>query len=282
MTWRATGFWITALGAIGTVVAIPLAASRRWTADTQAMERRLLAGSPSSTGPFTAGTVGQLPPPVRRYVLHVMREGQPRVSHVQATQIADFFLNGAWRPLTATQEFAIDPVGFVWDARIRMAPLMSAYVRDAYLDGEGSMRATVHGVYTLVDQRGRPELDTGALQRFLAEAVWFPTALLPGGGVTWEPLSDRSALATLTDAETSVSLEFRFNERDEISDIVGQRYAESQGRFELREWRVRCGDYRERHGLLIPVTCEVSWMTPSGPAPYWRGTIDQISYTFAH
>ena len=91
----------------------------------------------------------------------------------------------------------------MWDARIEMAPLLPVYVCDAYVDGEGSMRATMLGLYTLTDQKGRSELDAGALQRYLGEALWIPTAFLPGSGITWAPADDRAAIATITDGETS-------------------------------------------------------------------------------
>jgi hypothetical protein len=54
--------------------------------------------------------------------------------------------------------------------------------------------------------------------RYLAEAVWLPTALLPVNGVRWSPIDENRALATLQgDDDVSVSLEFRF----ENNDVVG-------------------------------------------------------------
>jgi len=47
--------------------------------------------------------------------------------------------------------------------------------------------------------------------RFLAEAVWYPTALLPSQGVHWEAIDDVSAKARLTDGAITVSLDFRFD-----------------------------------------------------------------------
>jgi hypothetical protein len=40
-------------------------------------------------------------------------------------------------------------------------------------------------------------------------------------------------------------------------------------------------NYRERDGMLIPLTCEASWLRPKGSAPYWRGTIASSAYEFA-
>jgi hypothetical protein len=218
---------------------------------------------------------------VSRYLRHVLPEGQRRIVGADVIQEAEFFLNGAWKPLRATQRFSTSPPGFVWDARIEMAPLLPAYVRDAYVDGEGSMQATMLGLYTLTNQKGRSELDAGALQRYLGEALWFPTVFLPGSEILWKPVSDRAAIASITDGETSVSLEFHFNDRDEVIEVVGQRFAEENGAYVLRPWQVQCRDYRRQAGMLIPAFCEVAWQTPEGRVPYWRGRVAQIAYELA-
>jgi hypothetical protein len=46
---------------------------------------------------------------------------------------------------------------------------------------------------TLVNLRGTPEIAQGELMRFLAEAAWYPTALLPSQGVQWKAIDDFSA-----------------------------------------------------------------------------------------
>jgi hypothetical protein len=115
-----------------------------------------------------------------------------------------------WRPFTAVEHFSARPAGFVWDARIRMAPGMTVRVRDGFVGGRGSMVASVMGVYPVVSVAGTPEIDAAALQRFLAEAVWIPTALLPGEGVAWSALDASGARATVTAGATTVSVDFHF------------------------------------------------------------------------
>ena len=109
----------------------------------------------------------QLPAPVARYFRRALKGIQHSVRSAIATQQAEFFINGGWRPLTATQYFTAAPPGFVWDARVEMAPLMTAQVRDAYVSGRGSLQASMYGLYPIVDLEGAPELNSGALQRFL-------------------------------------------------------------------------------------------------------------------
>ena len=82
---------------------------------------------------------------------------------------------------------------------------MTTFVRDAYASGAGVFRAAAFGVVRLAELRGAPELAHGELMRYLAEAPWYPTALLPGQGVRWEPIDDVSARASLTDGATTVA-----------------------------------------------------------------------------
>jgi hypothetical protein len=265
----------------GLASVVPLVASWRWTADTRALEDRLKAPSARPAPHIPVRHVSQLPPPVERYLQHVLGQETRRIVRARAEQDAEFFINGAWQPLHATQQFSVAPAGFVWDARIRMARFVTAFVRDSFVNDEGSMRAALNALYPLVDQHGRSELDAGALQRLLGESLWLPTMLKPGHGVAWTELSDSSAVATLSAGGTHVSLEFRFNQRNEVSEIVGQRFAEQDGEYQLRPWHVACGEYGERHGLLIPIACEVAWLNGERLEPYWRGRIVEITYEFA-
>lgn len=260
--------------------------SARWESRTA----RLVGWPLGPTGGGAAGTVsfdelGELSAPVAAYLRHVLAEGRPLVRSARIVQDAEFRAREAddgWRPCEATQHFAVRPPGFVWDARIRMAPLMGVRVRDAYVAGEGSMEAKVLSLVTVADQRGKDELNAGALQRYLAEAVWFPTALLPTQGVQWEPVDEASARATLTDSGTTVSLEFYFNDAHEVTGVsTSGRYREVDGEYEPTPWVGRFSDYGERDGLHIPLEAEVEWELPSGRFPYWRGRIVEVEYEFA-
>lgn len=269
------------LAVVAAVAAATLASTMNaWRQSTVAKVEQLRRAGTPRPGAFSPALVEGLPAPVARYFRRALKDGQPFITWAVARQDAEFFANNAWRPLRATQHFNTVPPGFVWDARIAMAPLMPADVRDAYVAGHGSMQATMFGAYSLVDQSALPQLDSGALQRYLGEAVWFPTALLPGMGVTWQAVDDRSALATLTDGSTTVSLTFRFDDQDRIIEAIGDRYFERDGGYELRPWRVRCSDHSVREGIEIPQSCEVAWIRPQGPEPYWRGRISSIVYSF--
>ncbi len=98
---------------------------------------------------------------------------------------------------------------------------------------EGRMKGKLLSLFTIIDARDHRELNEGALQRFLAEVVWFPTALLPSQGVTWTVLDNHKAKATITDSDITTSLEFEFNEKGEVVSVyTPSRYREVSGKYE--------------------------------------------------
>ena len=122
-------------------------------------------------------------------------------------------------------------------------------------------------------------MNSGELMRYLAETVWFPTALLPGGGIDWSPIDEHSALATLNHQGTSVSLKFIFNNRNEVERVEAEnRYREIDGTFEPTPWTGHFRNYQYRNCMFIPVDGEVEWNLPGGALCYWRGHLLEIEH----
>lgn len=132
-----------------------------------------------------------------------------------------------------------------------------------------------------VNLRGTTDIAQGELMRYFAEAAWHPTTPLPSQGVHWEAVDAASAKATLKDAETPLTMLFRFNE----SGLVESVRTEARGRTVAglvipTPWEGRCYNYEQREDMRIPIECEVAWILPEGAKPYWRGRITRLSYEF--
>jgi len=124
---------------------------------------------------------------------------------------------------------------------------------------------------TVCQRSGR---NAGDLQRYLAEALWFPHAL-QRREVTWEAIDDHSARATLSDRGTVVSLVFEFAADHTVTRVwTPARAREVNGTFVPTPWEVSCRDWALRHGTLVPTYCEVSWRLDSGLFTYWKGRVD--------
>ncbi|WP_435157345.1 DUF6920 family protein [Haladaptatus sp. DFWS20] len=238
------------------------------------------AANPIRSQVFSRDDLEGLPAPVQRYFNNVLIDGQPYVESVQLRQQGEFRLDDtedSWKPLDATQHFTVDPPGFVWDARIEMVPFISARVLDMYQRGEGILRAKVLSTVPVAEVGPNPEMNSGKLLRYLAESVWFPTALLPSQGVEWDTIDRRSARATLENAGATASLVFYFNDRDEVEKVHTERRYRQEDRS-YRPWTGYFDNYQVKNGLRIPVDVKVEWNLPNRNAAYWRASIEEIDH----
>ena len=146
--------------------------------------------------------------------------------------------------MEAQQVFSTRPRAFSWNSTISMPPGLSIRVCDSYSAWAASMKVKLSTLYTLIYAHSQQELDEAALQRYLAEAVWFPTALLPGQGNIWEALNGHRARASITDSAISTALEFEFNQKGEIVAVYAPaRYREVPGEYVPTPWQGRFSNY---------------------------------------
>ena len=186
-----------------------------------------------------------------------------------------------WLPFTADQHFLGNPPGFVWDAAVRVAGLLPIRVRDAYVDGAGASEASVSSIVPLKGQRGTREVAEASLMRYLAEAVWFPTALLPRPGLSWSAIDADTARATLTDRNIRVAVDFRFGAGGEIVSCAADRHRAVGSGTVPTPWRGYYRNYRRFQGMMTPMAAEVAWVLSGRTTPVWRGHPTDIEYQFA-
>jgi len=231
------------------------------------------------------GDLEGLPAPVRLYFRVVLKEGQPMVAAVRVRHTGTFNMgetSDRWKPFTSDQKVVARQPGFDWDGRVAMMPGVPVRVHDAYVAGEGILHASLLGLFSVVEMRGTGEVAEGELMRYFAETTWYPTALLSSQGVRWEAVDDRSAYATLTEGDISITMLFRFNEQGLIETVrAGARGRTVGGEVVPTPWQGRFWNYEERGGMRVPLDGEVAWMLPEGAKPYWRGRITEVAYEFA-
>jgi hypothetical protein len=281
--WARMIIWVL-LGVSVFLAGTALFGAWRWRNQTEQLHAWLHAArSPIAQLTYNSRELEGLPGPVQSYLRAVLNDGQPvigiaRFKHAGMFNIGETTPN--WRPFLSSQIVTTRPPGFDWDGRVQMAPGLNAFVHDAYISGEGLLHARLLGLVTVADVRGTPEAAEGELLRYLAETIWYPTALLPGQGVRWTEMDESSARATLTDGSTTVSLDFRFGH----DGLIESTYASARprivdGAVTRMPWRARVWAYTARDdGVRIPLEGEVEWVLPGGPYPYWRGRITNIEY----
>ncbi|WP_424004860.1 DUF6544 family protein (plasmid) [Haloarcula salina] len=260
-------------GLVGTAI------QKRRTARRVRDLRQSAAGGPGET--FSTEDVADLPDPVREYFATVLREGQPHVDAVRLEQTGTLRAGDAssrWWPFTATQYVTVDPPGFLWDAAVDVAPLVSLRVRDSYRDGDGSASVSLGGLVPIDGADPSPELNEGELLRYLAEAVWYPTALLPSQGMEWDAVDDGTATATLEYGGVSATLAFTFDDGEVTEVHATDRPRRVDDGYEPTPWTGRWMDYETRNGMRVPTRGEVVWHLPDGDFTAWRWRLTDINY----
>lgn len=281
MRWKISLFSITSV--ILAVAGLRFVGTQRWQSNSRSLRERLTAGQSShSPTTYKEADLAGLPAPVQRYFRAVLQPGQATIRAAHIAHNGTFNMGNTearWVPFTSAQHVITHRPGFLWDARMRMAPGLPVYVRDAYVGGEGLLQAKLFGLVPVVSQTGTPELAQGELMRFLAEAAWYPTALLPGQGVRWTAIDASQAKATLTDGATTVELVFTFDAAGLIETVRATgRYRDVDGQAIATPWEGRFWNYEWRQGVRIPVDGEVAWISDGQPQPYWRGHLKEIEF----
>jgi hypothetical protein len=220
--------------------------------------------------------IEDLPAPVARY-LRLANPARKHLHEVRLTQTGTLRtdLNSErWMSFDAEHIVVPQATGFVWNARVSVAPLIHVRVRDAFVDGRGSGLVSLLSALTVGEDADSPEMNSGSLHRYLAEAVWYPTALVPSSQLTWTALDATRALATLTNQGVTVSLEFRFGESGEVTGIfTPARWGKFGEGYRQVPWEGHFRDYREQDGILVPSEGDVGWYVANEWQPVWKGRI---------
>ncbi len=257
-------------------LAVPTVAwlAGRWLVNRQTRQDVADLFSQVETGPvktYDPAQLADLPAPVQRYFRYVLTPGQPYLRTVRLRHDGQFKtdLKKDWMPITGEEYFRADTPGYIWVGKTAWFT-----ARDEYMDGRGSLTVRLLGTVPIQHGSG-PAYNQGELLRWLAEAAWFPTSLLPGGRVVWSPIDDHSAMLTLTDHGLTVSCLMRFNEHDELVQCRAERQTDAT---HMQTWVCCLFDYRDWHGLRIPTQGGAAYVIDGEEQPYARFVLRDIAY----
>ncbi|MCX6140699.1 MAG: hypothetical protein NTX15_07730 [Candidatus Kapabacteria bacterium] len=247
---------------------------------TRAIRRLIQSIGKEPLPHFSASLARTLPDPVRRYLHYALKEGQPNIRYAVLKQKARFRHRpgSPWFTVKATEVISGMEAGFVWDAVLRHNRAWWRTAKLSYMKGEGHGHIKLFGSLTLQEYEG-PETDTSMLFRFLSELVWLPTGLLPTKTLRWEPIDESTARAVITDGDTQVQATFHVNEIGEIDRIVtGDKYRDHKSGFEQATFTLRCRNYSEFEGVMIPTEVDFAWNLESGDFEYGQFNIIDVAY----
>lgn len=225
-------------------------------------------------------TIGHLPPPVQRWL---------EASGALALDPADWVVlhqhsrmklsvdQSSWYTADSRQLVTLSPPAFQWTVKMSMNPLVTVLGRDVFAGGKGFTNMKAGGIFSVAKSEDDPKIHEAALQRYLAEMVWYPWAAT-ADNMEWTPIDDRSARATLTIGDVVGSGVFYFSKEGKFQQFKADRYRESGPEAKRTEWTVRVLKNGQFMGLKVPVLLQVDWQLKEGKWTWLEMEVTDIAY----
>ncbi len=158
-----------------------------------------------------------LPKAVRVYLQKAMPKKGVPIGRVKIEQKGEMRVHdeASFEPFTAVQYVSQGTPRMMWAGSVKYWPLTDLKILTAWIQpGEGETSSFLWGLVPAFKKTGA-EMKAYLMARWLAEAVWYPTALLPSDRISWEPVKSRQpeviqARVRFTDGDMTVSGIFTF------------------------------------------------------------------------
>jgi hypothetical protein len=274
-----------AIVVVAVLIAVGIGTRRQQAALSGQIDRLRRAATAHAAAQSATPRLDDLPAPVARY----LRLALPATKHIQEVRIRQTgtlrtdVSSERWMSFEAEHIVVPPATGFVWNARVSVAPLIHVRVRDALIEGKGSGQVSLLSAFIVSADAGTLEMNSGSLHRYLAEAVWYPTALLPSPALRWTEIDATSSLATFTSHGVTVSLEFRFAETGEVTGIYTPgRWGMFPGGYRQVAWEGHFRNYRNQDGVFVPTEGDVGWYVENEWHAVWKGGITAFEPAFGN
>jgi hypothetical protein len=216
-------------------------------------------------------SLDRLPPLIRRYLAGVIPVPSRSPGQVRISQKGDMITKPGGKPMgfVATERFAVDHVGFVWEARVPIAGMMAIRVTDRYADGGGTLRVRALGIP--LSTRSGPGIAEGEVHRYLAELPWVPHAMTANPDLEWREVDEHHVSVSTPIGSRHATVTFEFDVDGEIVYARGSARPRGVGKETVpTPWGGQFSDYETLSGLRIPTRAEAYWDLPEGRLVYWR------------
>lgn len=197
--------------------------------------------------PAAAPTRTIIGDPGNAYLRHAIAPDAPAASAVRLRMRGEIRV-GRWRPFTA-EEIIHAERGFVWRARVG---LISGF--DRLVDGAGSAAWRMLGILPVMRGSG-PDITRSATGRWVAEAIWLPTMLVPTAGARWS-----GSLVTLERGGQAVTLALSTDADGRLRELRMRRWGDpGDGRFGEYDFGAIVEEERAFGPFTIPSRVRVGW-----------------------
>lgn len=234
-----------------------------------------------ATETVTEADLASLPEPVQRYLRVTGAVGRPRVHNFRARMHGRIRSGreARWIPLAAEQYNFVDhPARLFYLNGSMFAIPVQGYHR--YVDRTATMDIKAAALVPVVAASGS-EMNQGETVTMFNDMCVMAPATLIGPGIGWEPVDQKTARATFTNAGHTISAELSFNDHGELTNFRSdERYQTSPDGTSVRKlpWSTPLDGYRSFGSVRLAGSGEARWRDAAGEFTYIELTFDDIDY----
>lgn len=224
-------------------------------------------------------TILQLPEPVQRY-FNYAAAGQKRIAAARIYYKSKFRTAEyqKWRDNNGEKVVTSVKPEYAGVSVVEQAPFLPVFVRDTFSNGQANTVIKIHSFIPVASIRSK-EATIAAMVRYIAEAPWLPTTLLPGNNLKWTAVDSQTAKAEMTSGDNTITAVFTFNQAGQIVKATTEdNYRELNGRVYKERWSAFYSEYTNKEGVNIPARIEAVWNLPNTDFNYAVYELTAIKY----
>ncbi|WKA55390.1 DUF6920 family protein [Planococcus shixiaomingii] len=223
-----------------------------------------------------------LPLTVQRWVADCGLADRGAIKSVQLKQIGFMRLKPdqqKWMETEAEQLISTDPPSFVWTVKVKKNPLLTVIGRDSFKGGKAQMLMKLAAFVPLAQVEDNAKMNESALQRYLMEMAWHPTAaLFPY--VTWKEVDATTAEATMTYQGVTGSATFYMDKHGELEKVVASRFKDTDEKAQRYPCIAEIKCHVNVHGITVPSEIEITWLLEDGPFTWYKFKVHDVQFSF--
>ncbi|TWT25391.1 DUF6544 family protein [Planomicrobium sp. CPCC 101110] len=174
-----------------------------------------------------------------------------------------------WIKAEAEQVITTDPPSFMWTVKMNMKPFVAVIGRDSFKEGKAQMLIKLAALVPLAQVEDDAKTNESALQRFLMEMVWYPTAaLLPY--ITWKEMNETTAEATIIYGGVKGTATFHVNEQGELFKVIASRFKDSGADARRFPCVAEIKQHMKVDGMVVPAEIAITWLLEEGPFTWYK------------
>ena len=226
---------------------------------------------------MTEADLTALPPLMQTYVRRSGAVGRPRIHNVRVGFDAQMRSSATspWMHATATQYEFFDRPARLFHMSARRAGVPIDVLHE-YIDGAATFQVRIAGLVPIVNKSG-PAITHDETVTLMNDVLILAPAAVANMPFTFEPIDDRSVLASFQNAEFFVSATLSFDADGDLTGFTSANRAHDRDQG-TAVWSTPISSYAEVDGVRVGTHGDANWIDSTGEWTYGQFDIRSIAY----